>query len=566
MTIVNTQVTISYAGNGATTSFAVPFPFFGPDELGVYRQDANGTQTTLTRGVDYSVSGGNGTTGTVVMGLAPATGLTLIIRRRTARTQQVEYDDYDPFPATTHETALDRLTAQGQEADESQNRSIRKAIGHAGIAALPAGTGFGMWLSFDASGNPIYAAPSAGTVPISAAMQPLVASASLPAFWQAAGEVQGYSTTFGQFRLVGPANYGVLLRNDDSAFYILSTASGARFGGWTTLRPFKFMLATGAVSIDETGAGVTLGGNLAIGGTATTSLTVTGTHTRGIDTVGATISGQAIRLGNSQHLSWMNAAASGTINDSVDNAGFRYVGANAAAIVAGAITIPLTDNAFPLGIATNRWNSVWAANGTIQTSDPRHKSDIAHLPASLPLVLGIQPITFRWLEGGQEPVDDMELRDCPVTEMRQETLPVIEIRDGQPTRVMRTITREEPVTDLLPVQDDDGRPVMVSGEDGIEVPLLHSVPRTERRAVPVRRWEARPGRRTHWGFDARQVQDVMTRSGRDFGGFVLGEGGTAGLRSDQLLPVLWKAVQEMAAELADLRSRIAGDTEGNQQS
>lgn len=561
MTIVNTQVTITYAGNGTTTSFPVPFPFFGPDELGVYRQNAAGTQTTLTRGVDYTVSGGAGATGTVVMGLAPASGITLIIRRRTARTQQVEYDDFDPFPATTHETALDRLTAQGQEADESQNRSIRKAIGHAAIAALPAGTGFGMWLSFDASGNPIYAAPSAGTVPISAAMQPLVAAGTLPAFWQAAGEVQGYSTTYGQFRLVGPANYGVLLRNDDNAFYILTTPSGARFGGWTTLRPFKFTLATGAVSIDETGAGVTLGGNLAIGGTATTSVTITGTHTRGIDTVGATLSGQAARLGNSQHLSWMNAAASATINDLVDNANLRHVGANSSGIVAGASLIPLTDNAFPLGVSTNRWSAVWAANGTIQTSDPRLKRDIADLPATLPLVLGIRPITFRWDQGGQEPVDDTEFQEVAVTELRHETQQVIEIRDGQPVMTMRSTAQEVAVTDLMPVLDEAGAPVTTTDAAGNEVPLLHEVPRMERRAVPVRRWEPRPGQRVHWGFDAHQVQQVMARSGRDFGGFVLAEDGTAGLRPDQLLPVLWKAVQELAAEIASLKQRLPASPE-----
>ena len=561
MTIVNTQVTITYAGNGTTTSFPVPFPFFGPDELGVYRQDAAGTQTTLTRGVDYTVSGGAGATGTVVTGLAPASDITLIIRRRTARTQQVEYDDFDPFPATTHETALDRLTAQGQEADESQNRSIRKAIGHAAIAALPAGTGFGMWLSFDASGNPIYAAPSAGTVPISAAMQPLVAAGTLPAFWQAAGEVQGYSTTYGQFRLVGPANYGVLLRNDDTAFYILQTASGARFGGWTTLRPFKFLLGSGAVTIDETGAGVTFGGNLAIGGTATTSVTVTGTHTRGIDTTGATISGQALRMGNSQFLSWMNAAGSGTINDQVDNANFRHIGGNSAGIVAGASIIPLIDNAVPLGVSTNRWSAVWAVNGTIQTSDPRLKRDIADLPATLPLVLGIRPITFRWDQGGQEPVDDMEFQEVAVTELRHETQHVIEIRDGQPVMTMRSTAQEVAVTDLMPVLDEAGAPVTTTDAAGNEVPLLHEVPRMERRAVPVRRWEPRPGQRVHWGFDARQVQQVMARSGRDFGGFVLAEDGTAGLRPDQLLPVLWKAVQELAAELAILKQQRPGNPE-----
>ena len=37
---------------------------------------------------------------------------------------------------------------------------------------------------------------------------------------------------------------------------------------------------------------------------------------------------------------------------------------------------PSVDNTSSLGIASNRWSVLWCANGTIQTSDMRHKSDI----------------------------------------------------------------------------------------------------------------------------------------------------------------------------------------------
>jgi hypothetical protein len=42
----------------------------------------------------------------------------------------------------------------------------------------------------------------------------------------------------------------------------------------------------------------------------------------------------------------------------------------------GAAFVPQADDAFPLGIASNRWSVVYAATGTINTSDARQKQDI----------------------------------------------------------------------------------------------------------------------------------------------------------------------------------------------
>lgn len=579
MTIVSTTVSISYAGDGSSTSFSVPFIFFGPDEIGVYAQTAAGVQTTLTRGVDYSVTGGSGSTGSIVMNVAPASGSTLIIRRRTARTQQVDYTDYDPFPAGTHEGAVDRLTAQTQETDESINRTIRKPFGTATINALPVGTGYGQFLSFDVSGNPIYATPASSGVAVSSAMQPLLAAASLPAFWALTGEIQGYSTTYGQFRLVGPTNYGVILKNDDTAFYILATASGAKMAGWTTLRPYKFFLSTGAVSIDETGAGTTFGGKVTASGTVATAFEVTGSRSRGLDLSGGSYSDRAIKLGNLHGVGWLNAAGSASIYDTVDGSNYRLVGSGAAGIALCATTIPITDNTYSLGTGSNRYTAVYAVNGTIQTSDPRLKVDVQTLPDALPLVLGIAPITFRWAEGGLEPVTEMETRRVQAVEQRTAQETVIELRDGTPVQVTRTVVRVEPLFDAVPVVDEAGDRVteIVPAEDelrdahGNQVrparpariePVLHQVPRMVDMPVPVERMVSRPGRRTHWGFRADEVGRIMAETGRDFGGYVRMEDGTEGLRPDQLVPVLWKAMQELHAQVEGLRARleaVAGD-------
>lgn len=48
----------------------------------------------------------------------------------------------------------------------------------------------------------------------------------------------------GQMRIIG-GDYGILLRNDGSDFYILSTDSGNQYGYWNSKRPFRINLANG---------------------------------------------------------------------------------------------------------------------------------------------------------------------------------------------------------------------------------------------------------------------------------------------------------------------------------
>jgi hypothetical protein len=62
--------------------------------------------------------------------------------------------------------------------------------------------------------------------------------------------------------------------------------------------------------------------------------------------------------------------------------------------------------------------------------------------------------------------------------------------------------------------------------------------------------------RTHWGFDADNVRDVVAETGVDFGGYIgpehlTNEGAAAkSLNYSQLIAILWKAVQELAAAVA----------------
>jgi len=58
--------------------------------------------------------------------------------------------------------------------------------------------------------------------------------------------------------------------------------------------------------------------------------------------------------------------------------------------------VPLFDNLRDLGHFNNRWNEVWAADGTINTSDARDKRNIEDLEYGLAEVLDLRPVRFQW--------------------------------------------------------------------------------------------------------------------------------------------------------------------------
>ena len=58
--------------------------------------------------------------------------------------------------------------------------------------------------------------------------------------------------------------------------------------------------------------------------------------------------------------------------------------------------IPITDSAYDLGSASNRWVDIHADNATIQTSDRRLKEQIQPTTLGLDFIKDLKPVSYRW--------------------------------------------------------------------------------------------------------------------------------------------------------------------------
>ena len=128
MTISTTTIKNSFSGDGSTTAFTYTFPINTTSEISVIERSANGTETIKAEGTgstNYGIADNGAAGGTVTMVTAPADGTTLILRRNTDLTQETDYVANDPFPAETHEDALDKLQMQNQELKETLDRSFK---------------------------------------------------------------------------------------------------------------------------------------------------------------------------------------------------------------------------------------------------------------------------------------------------------------------------------------------------------------------------------------------------------------------------------------------------------
>ena len=165
MTVSSTSNRKTYVGDAVTTSFATsPVVFFDTSDLVVYVVvTATGVATTLVENTDYTVTGGDGSTGTVDLSGgsspygAPAATEEVVIVREVPATQESDLVNNDGSDAEVIEDALDKLTMLAQQNAANVERNLRQPESDPDdIAALPTFVDrASKYLAFDADGDPV---------------------------------------------------------------------------------------------------------------------------------------------------------------------------------------------------------------------------------------------------------------------------------------------------------------------------------------------------------------------------------------------------------------------------
>ena len=160
---------------------------------------------------------------------------------------------------------------------------------------------------------------------------------------------------------------------------------------------------------------------------------------------------------------------------------------------------PTVDNNRTCGKSGNRWSAVWAANGTIQTSDQREKKDIKDSELGLSFINSLRPVSYKWINGKNE-------------------------------------------IEKIVFRDKNGNEVDKDSEGALPAEIIT---------------KSIPGERTHFGLLSQEVKASLP-NGVDFGGWILTDtsnpDSSQGLRYDQFISPLIKAIQELTARIAVLEA------------
>lgn len=152
------RVSYSVAAGVTQSSFTVSFEFFDEEDLNVY---VDGTKKTLT--TDYTVTGGDGSTGSITMSVTGATGgSTVVITRSIVLERTTDFPVSGAFNIASLNTELDRFIAINADLNDQISRSIRlEDYDVAGGLSLPSlEARKGKTLAFDTVTGGMIAGPS----------------------------------------------------------------------------------------------------------------------------------------------------------------------------------------------------------------------------------------------------------------------------------------------------------------------------------------------------------------------------------------------------------------------
>ena len=127
MTVTTENSKVVSVGDGVIVQFFFNFKLLEDDHMEVYID--NILQLVSTYTVNANADQENSPGGDVTFFAAPGDGLSVTLLRNVPLTQLVDYVPFDPFPAETHEAALDLATMAAQQLQEQIDRTNRSPPG-----------------------------------------------------------------------------------------------------------------------------------------------------------------------------------------------------------------------------------------------------------------------------------------------------------------------------------------------------------------------------------------------------------------------------------------------------
>lgn len=234
--------------------------------------------------------------------------------------------------------------------------------------------------------------------------------------------------------------------------------------------------------------------------------------------------------------------------------------------------LPGTTETQDLGSASKEWDNAFLQNAVI-VSDAKRKKDIFIIKDASKFLRLTEPVWFTYRDKIiPEETKDVE-RQVTVTKQRDET--VIEIIDGRPVQVTKTVDYDEPQFTEIAVVNEAGTPVLREVQTGLtgEVldkagkvvlpakpimemqPLMHRVPVMET-VAEITPAQTIAHSRPHTGFVAQKIKEAMTAAGyEDWSGYAYDEDSdTHMLRLMEMIAFTVKGWQELDARLTALEA------------
>jgi hypothetical protein len=211
------QPRIRYAGDGARTSFDLPFPVLASDDLLAFVDQEPATGFALT--------GLGEATGKITFLEPPAAGTIITLLRRTEGIRETEFVDGGPFRAATINAELDRIMMLIQENREEHNRALRARPfeGDLDFCLPPVAQRANNLLGFDSSGQPMVFGQS--ELPISGDASGQLVTPAGATTARALGEHLAAVANVRDFGAIGDG-----VSDDSAAFQAALAAAQARSG------------------------------------------------------------------------------------------------------------------------------------------------------------------------------------------------------------------------------------------------------------------------------------------------------------------------------------------------